>query len=420
MLAAVSATAAPVPVKGLRLWAAPESTRLVFDLDAPLEHTVFTLRDPERVVIDLEGARLAASVPLPVAEDAFVRVLRVGERKGGTLRVVADLKRQARVRSFLLPPNPPYGHRLVVDLLTPERKVVAQASAPSEALRDIVVAVDAGHGGDDPGAIGHGRLREKDVVLAIARRLVARLEAEPGMRAFLVREGDYYVGLRERFEIARRARADLLVSIHADAFRDRSARGASVFVLSRRGASSEAAKWLADQENAADQIGGVSLEDKDETLRRVLLDLSQTGSLEASIDAARRVLQRLGRAGRLHSREVQRAGFVVLKAPDVPSMLVETGFITNPSEARRLRDPRHQERIAQAIAEGLVDYFRSRPPPGTRWAATHHVIRRGETLAEIARRYRVSVDDLRAANDLRGDLIRVGRVLRIPGAAVPN
>jgi N-acetylmuramoyl-L-alanine amidase len=287
----------------------------------------------------------------------------------------------------------------------------------------VVVAVDAGHGGEDPGAQGSVRhTREKVVTLEIARRLKRLIDAQPGMRAVLTRKGDYYVGLRRRMQLARKYKADLFISIHADAFRDRRVRGSSIYVLSRRGASSEAARWLAARENAADLIGGVSLDDKDDMLASVLLDLSQSAAQEASLAAAQQVYRNLGRLGKVHARHIQRAGFVVLKSPDIPSMLIETGFISNPTEESNLRNHAYQEKLAKAISRGVTHYFKDAPPPGTLLAKLEkegrpreHVITRGETLSVIAHRYQVSLGELRDVNQIENDRrIRVGQVLRIP------
>jgi len=282
--------------------------------------------------------------------------------------------------------------------------------------------VDAGHGGEDPGASGSRfRTKEKNVTLQIARRLKRLIDAQPGMRAVLTRSGDYYIGLRKRMALARKHRADLFVSIHADAFRDKRVRGSSVYVLSKRGASSEAARWLAESENSADLVGGVSLDDKDDVLASVLLDLSQSATQHASLSAASEVYGQLRQVGKVHGRRVQQAGFMVLKSPDVPSMLVETGFISNPKEERNMRDPKHQERMARAIMAGVKKFFAKAPPPGTLLAErnktnTEHVIARGDTLSEIADRYQVSMATLRRENRIRSDNhIRIGQVLVIPG-----
>src|SRR5690606_19937762 len=269
----------------------------------------------------------------PENHDRFLRGVRSAAHDG-YLRVVLDLKKYSSAKAFQLTPNEKYGHRLVIDLFD-ARQEAAHEEPPREetprgTLRDIVVAVDAGHGGEDPGAIGPKGTYEKDVVLAVARALVDQLNATHGMRGVLIREGDYYLPHRKRMQLARQHRADLFVSVHADAFRDPDVHGSSVYVLSERGASSEHARWLAERENASDLVGGVSLDTRDEVLRSVLLDLSQTASLEASIDVAERVLGRLKTIGSLHKRRVESAGFLVLKSPDIPSILVETAYISNP------------------------------------------------------------------------------------------
>ena len=416
-------------IQGLRLWNAPDHTRLVFDLSQAVEHRLFTLDEPARLVIDFSNARLKKKLEAAVQKSRHIRRIRYAPQSDNRFRVVLDLAQPVRPRSFLLRPSGDYGHRLVIDLYDREGQArvvqsVKQKEDPS-GLRDIVVAIDAGHGGEDPGARGRRlRTREKDVTLSIARKLKKLIDAEPGMRAVLTRKGDYYVGLRKRMQIARRHHADLFVSIHADAFRNSKARGSSVFVLSRRGASSEAARWLAAKENASDLVGGVSLDDKDDILASVLLDLAQTGTLAASMRAATLVHREMGKIGKLHGDRIQNAGFVVLKSPDIPSMLVETGFISNPTEERQLASARHQERIARAIFRGIRSYFQLEPPPGTRLAmekqkklerkAARYVIQPGDTLSGIAARHRVSVASLRSENRLKGDRIRVGQVLKIP------
>jgi N-acetylmuramoyl-L-alanine amidase len=280
-----------------------------------------------------------------------------------------------------------------------------------------VIAIDAGHGGDDPGAKGPRGALEKDVVLGIARELAALIDKEPGMRAVLVRDGDYYIGLRNRARKARAHQADLLISIHADAFSDPSVHGSTVYVVSPRGASNEMARWVAERENASDLAGGVSLEDKDDLLKTVLLDLSQSASIEASMEVGGKVLRQLKRVGKTHKSTVQQAGFMVLKSPDIPSILVETAFISNPTEERRLKDPSHQRKVAQAITNGVRSYYAEKALGGTMWAGTRHVIQRGETLSEIAEHYQVSMEKIRLANNLSSDEVQAGKVLRIPTAA---
>ncbi len=408
---------ASIQVERIRLWAAPDSTRVVFDITGPVEHRLFTLEQPDRIVIDLSDSRAVSTLATPDFSQGLVRDIRSALHGGKDLRVVLDLRERCKPRSFLLKPNDKYGYRLVIDLDRYDdrgRQPVKRVAARNDALREVVIAIDAGHGGEDPGAIGPRGVREKDVVLGIARRLARLVEKERGMRPVLIRSGDYYVGLRKRTELARRHRADMLISLHADSFPDRRARGASVYTLSLRGASSETARWLAEKENAADLVGGVSLADKDDLVQAVLLDLYMAGTIEASQDLAVRVLRNLKRVVHLHKGTPGRAGFVVLKSPDIPSILVETAFISNPREEKKLRDPRHQQRLAEMILGGIRSYFRDNAPPGTLLAGRRHVIARGDTLSEIAQRYRVSLSRLKSANNLRNDRLRVGQVLWIP------
>lgn len=416
----VTGYGARVDVEGMRMWPAPESTRVVFDISGPVDYKLFRLENPHRVVVDLKNVHLQKSLSEPSGKDNIMKDLRYAPRHGSDLRVVFDLHEQSKFKSFLLKPNEEYGHRLVIDLFRKDRATQpVKRSRPSrEGPRDIVVAIDAGHGGEDPGARGYSGVYEKDVVLAIARRLERLLEREPGLRPFMTRDGDYYISLRKRTLKARRAKADLFVSIHADAFRDRRVRGMSLYVLSRNGASDEAARWLAEKENASDLIGGVSLDDKDNLLASVLLDLSQTAAIESSFAAGNSILDQMRPLGKMHKRSVQQAGFAVLKSPDVPSLLIETAFISNPRDERRLRDARHQQKIARALLEGIKLYFYEHPPAGTLYAATRrHVIERGDTLSELAMHYRVSISTLRSVNRLKSDVLRVGQVLRIPGGS---
>ena len=424
-LMAFPVCAATVDVENVRIWSAPDHTRVVLDLEHPVEYGLKVLRDPDRVVIDLRSARLLKHPPRARAGDRLLARLRAAhhKRSGRTdLRVVLDVKRRVRPRTFLLEPNRKYGHRLVVDVYPrdddTEKATVRKraADAAPKGRRDVLVAIDAGHGGEDPGAVTRSGLREKDVVLAIARALQHRISRTPGVKAVMIRDGDYYVDLRRRIRIARRHRADLFVSIHADSFRDPRVSGSSVYVLSRRGASSEMARQLANQENASDLIGGASISDKSPDVARVLVDMQQDRTLGASSELGARVRKALARVGGQHKRRIERAGFLVLKSPDVPSILVETGFLTNPADAKRLSSPRHQKAVAGAILDGILDHLDRSPPPGTVFAAIRrHTIVRGDTLSEIAQKYGVPIERLRAANRIRGSVIRVGRVLRIPG-----
>ncbi|MGH8106870.1 MAG: N-acetylmuramoyl-L-alanine amidase, partial [Arenimonas sp.] len=296
--------------------------------------------------------------------------------------------------------------------------------------RELIVAIDAGHGGKDPGAIGPTGVKEKNITLAAARELARQINAEPGMKAFLVRDNDTFVVLQDRYMRARKAQADLFISIHADAALNGSANGSSVFVLSLKGASSQAARWLADKENAADLVGGVSLDAKDKNLAAVLLDLSQSATMRVSEDVASEVLGSLKDLGKAHKPNIEHANFVVLRSPDVPSMLIETGFITNPNEERKLSDPAHRERLASAIVSGIREYFSEQAPPGTWFAARHeypvdtvagvqYVVSRGETLSQIATRHGVSMGTILLANNKRNDDVRVGERLIIPLASTP-
>ena len=415
---------ADTTVENIRVWSESGKTRVVLDLSRPADHNIFTLRAPERLVVDLKNGRLSNALSrLPVGTGS-IKGIRTGVRANGQLRVVLDLNEAVRSRSFSAGPNGKYGDRLVIDLQRQGNlQTVKRASEGFVRGREIVVAVDPGHGGYDPGAVGRGRTKEKDVALAIGKLLASRINAERGMKAVLVRKGDYYVDHRERTEIARRNKADLFVSIHADAIDDRRAKGASVYVLSLKGASDEAAKRLAERENAAGLVGGVSLSDKDPVLASVLLDLSQNAALSASLDVGSKVIREMGSVGTVHRRSVQQAGLLVLKSPDVPSILVETNFISNPGEEKKLRRSSHQKKLASAILSGIRSYFYTNPPPDTQIAMdlkrtptkqVSHVIRRGDTLSGIAERYNVSMSTIRSANKLASDRIRVGQTLRIP------
>ena len=379
-------------LRGLRVSATPVGTQVTLDLTSVTSEKLFTLDHPQRAVIDLGHTRLGGNLRLPLGT-GVVSGFRIGTQPGGTLRVVMQLKSLAPTRAIWLQTPGSLGRQLVITLgdsspaamaagaaatVTPAPpvvdttpRIIHAAHAPVDSGRDVVIAVDAGHGGQDPGAIGHGGTREKDVVLAIARALAERINGEPGMRAVLTRDRDEFLVLRDRIGRARIAKADMFVSIHADSIANRDVSGASVYVLSEHGASNEAARWLADRENAADLMGGVKLDDKDKQLASVLLDLSQTANISASMTAAQRVIGSLDAVGQVRKAQVQQAGFVVLKSPDIPSMLVETAYISNPEEEVSLRNTRHQAALADAIFAGLRGYFESNPPGGTRFAQAH-------------------------------------------------
>ncbi|MET0291844.1 MAG: N-acetylmuramoyl-L-alanine amidase [Steroidobacteraceae bacterium] len=381
-----------VVIDGMELQSAsPTQATLTLSLDGSTRTRVFRLDGPDRVVIDLPDTRLDGKLRLPAGAGP-VAVVRSGVQPGA-LRLVIETQGVLQAQTHWTG-SAGTGFRLTVDLAPPgaaapaPTPVLPKPSAPTLSAsaepasppvavrsvraagdgRDIIVAIDAGHGGQDPGAIGRSGTREKDVVLGIAMALARRIDAEPGMKAVLTRGTDKFIPLRDRMSIARNGRADIFVSIHADSIVNRDVSGSSVYVLSDRGATSEAARWLAERENAADLKGGVSLSDKQGQLASVLMDLSQTASIGSSMEAAERVLTYMDRVGEVRKSRVQQAGFVVLKSPDIPSMLVETAYISNPAEEKRLRTPQHQERIASAIFSGVREYFRASPPDGTLFA----------------------------------------------------
>lgn len=417
-LLAVPSYAEQINISALRYWNTPDQTQMLFDVTSSPEHRVFLMNNPARLVIDMRNANVKQALSQPPLSHPLFSQVRVATKNKTDVRIVVDLKREISPKTMALRTNSldGHGHRLVIELLdkapdknakvdervaiktiddktttakTPENKQITEKTvkesqklatkktpvSPVEptkvAKRDkgIVVAIDAGHGGDDPGAHGQNGTEEKKVTLAIARKLADLINQQPGMKAVMVRKGDYYVDLRKRMQIARAAKADLFISIHADAFQNSTVKGASVYTLSNKGATSEAARWLADSENASDLVGGVSLNDKEDVLASVLLDLSQTATQDASVNVARKVLKNFERLGELHYSSVQKAGFLVLKSPDVPSILVETAFISNPSEELKLVNTEHQAKIAGAIFNGVRSYFSKDIPVESKMAA---------------------------------------------------
>ncbi|MDA7995294.1 MAG: N-acetylmuramoyl-L-alanine amidase [Gammaproteobacteria bacterium] len=340
-------------VTDIRIRHAPEHSRFVFELSGPPSYKVFKLRNPGRVVIDLRGAKIRTAIPRGADTGQFIRRIRHGARSGGT-RVVFDLAKPTRFYAQALKPRGRYQYRLVADFHRPKgAPAQKRKTRPRRKGSDLLVLIDPGHGGEDPGATGRRRPYEKTIVLQISKRLKAAIDRQPGLRAELTRGGDYYISLRKRTDIARRRNADMFISVHANGARNRSARGASVYALSRSGASSETAKWLANKENASDLVGGVSLADKEDIVADVLLDLSMSATVKDSLSLGRDVLTQLKRISRLHIDRVEQAGFVVLKSPDIPSILVETAFMTNSADKKLLENPRHQRRLANAIAAGV-------------------------------------------------------------------
>ena len=366
-----------------RLWPSPDYTRITLEATQPVAHKYFTLSNPERLVIDLEGVEagpaLSALAGQLTAEDPYISAIRAGLNRPGVMRVVLDLKTAVKPSVFQLQPLGQYGHRLVVDLYPvqarPPQAAVAAANpaaaqpavaeSPKPAIpqyaRLITVAIDAGHGGEDPGAIGAGGSREKDITLAMAKKLKRKIDAQENMRAVLIRDGDYFVPLAQRVAKARAVKADLFMSIHADAFIKPHARGSSVFALSENGATSVAARWLAKKENEADLVGGINIDVKDPFLKRTLIDLSQTATINDSLKLGHAVLKEIGDVNTLHKPHVEQAGFAVLKAPDIPSILIETAFISNPEEEKRLNDPAYQEKLVDAIVDGVKNYLDTHP-----------------------------------------------------------
>ena len=439
LLISVSAFAADI--KNVRIWPAPDSTRVVLDISDSVTYEVIRLANPERLVLDLPASRLQTSVAKLDFKGSPIASIRSSQRPDNKLRLVIDLHHKVNAKVFALAPNQSYGNRLVIDLANYKVEGVKVSSAPSKqqtiksldvlnSQRDIVIAIDPGHGGEDPGALGpkyNGKkLREKHVVLAIAKYLQQEINRLPGFEGVLVRSGDYYVSLRGRTKKARNASADLFISIHADAFKNSKAHGASVWTLSKRGATSEMGRWLAQKENSADLIGGiggVSLDDKEEDLVKTLLDLSMTHSHSTSQGVAAAIHNNMARMARMHKKHVERAGFVVLKSPDIPSVLVETGFISNPGEAAKLRTASYQKQMAKAIATGVRQYFYANPVANTYVATVVEAKRKqikyevvkGDTLSEISQRYGTSISKLRKANGMSSkSVLKIGQQLTIP------
>ncbi|MFC1630509.1 N-acetylmuramoyl-L-alanine amidase [Pseudomonadota bacterium] len=358
LLPHLAASSSTVSVKNLRLWNAPDNTRVVLDLSGSIQHRISTFTSPDRIAIDLKNAKLSSSIPHDIENNPFIKRFRYGQYSKEVTRIVIDLKKPVRVKSFTLKPNKVYGYRLVIDLFDKNTSAAPKVTRSAPKRTGIVtVAIDAGHGGEDFGASGKKKTREKKVVLSIAKELKKLIDKDPALRSYMTRKGDYYIPLRKRTKLARSANADLFVSIHADAFRRSSARGASVYALSKSGASSETARWLANKENAADLVGGASISDREDVVAGVLLDMQMDKTLEFSIGFGSEVLKEMKKIAKLHGKEkVQQAGFVVLKSPDIPSVLVETGFISNPYEERKLMSKKYQRQVANAIYKGIKNF----------------------------------------------------------------
>ena len=381
-------------ILAVRVWPSEDYTRVTLENDSDLKATHFLVKNPDRLVVDIEGLELNAALKDLVAkvqgDDPYIKQVRVGQNRPGVVRLVFDLKEEVNPQVFTLAPVAGYQHRLIFDLYpvtaqdpiaaliargewrddkpspnltpSPKRNAPEEEPAKPQVTRMITIALDPGHGGEDPGAIGHGGNREKDVVLEIAKRIKARIEEQPNMRVMLTRDADFFVPLPVRVQKARKVQADLFVSIHADGFIEPTARGSSVFALSEKGASSTTARWLANKENSADLIGGVNIKSHDAQLAGVLLDLSTTAQINDSMRLAKDVLGEIGGINKLHKGAVEQAGFAVLKAPDIPSILIETAFISNPEEEEKLTDDTYQDQMADAVLKGIKKYFAKNPP----------------------------------------------------------
>lgn len=433
-------------LKSFRVWPSPDETRVVMDLSSEAHFTYFTLSNPDRLVVDLKDTTMKAKLPVMVSKSPVLKRIRKSSApEKGTYRLVFELKKKATPELFTLAPTPKkeYGNRLVVDFPHGQTAVIhTQQSSPAHTSAnklippkaiardasqfygnsDIVVAVDAGHGGEDPGSIGPGGKYEKNVTISIARKLKAQIDAVPGMRAVLTRRGDYFVNLNKRSEIARKNKAHLLVSIHADAFGTPQPRGASVFVLNTRRANTEIAKWVEDHERQSELLGGagqvLAKNNNDKNVSQTLLDLQFSHSQKEGYTLATDMIRQLKQVVRMHRSKPVNASLAVLKSPDIPSVLVETGFISNPTEERLLFQRTHQDKIARALSKAIVDYFNDNPPEGTLFAsrkkAQKHKVHSGEFLSLIAKKYGVSVQDLVSANNLKSTSLKVGQVLIIP------
>ena len=410
----VSAKSTAAQVNDIRLAKNNGYVRLVFDLDGIADHSIFALRGPERVVLDIKNTKMSHGMVDQLQANSLIRSIRSGVRNDKDLRVVFDLSKEVSPRSFLLAPSGTSGHRLVIDLHNKKGK---SEKIKRASKRDVIIAIDAGHGGKDPGATGRSGTHEKSITLQIAKRLEKDINAQRGMKAVLTRKNDRYMRLRDRIHKARDHHADMMISLHADSFPDPRARGSSIYALSVDGASSETARMLAEKENAADLLfGDVDLAIEDQMVKEVLFDLSLTGTIESSLDIGGEILGQLKAVNRVHKKKVQQAGFAVLKAPNIPSVLLETAFISNPREEKNLRSSSHQKKVSKAITRGVNKYFSRKAPPGT-WLASSecdYAVCDGDNAATIAKKHDVNESDLRARNGLHADNLLAGQVIKIP------
>ena len=435
-------------IESLDIWRSPDFTRVVIDVSKRPEYSVFVLEDPHRVVIDIRDSRMNAALQGLDMEGSPVTAVRSGSRNQTDTRIVLDLNSPINPSSYSLPPNAEHGERLIIDLYDAGTQAPALAPATmsgeqdasvatvepviaeSASRRNIVVAIDAGHGGSDPGAIAKdGHMQEKDIALAISRAVAERIRAMPGFEPVMIRDGDYYVQLQQRPQLARQKRADIFLSIHADSHTTSRAEGMTIYALSQSTAEDENIRRVTEKENSSDLLGGnsgdTSLRNVDDDLALTLLDLSMAWSIEQSMAAGSYILNATGNVARLRRDVPQQGNFWVLRSPDIPSLLIETGYLSNPAEARRLASADYQRKLADSIVQGVMNYFYERPPEGTliAWQKANnqgpdrqYVVTRGDSLSLIAQRHNVSLSQLRSANSLRGDTIHVGQTLSIPGS----
>ena len=413
-------------IKSMRFWQSPESTRVVFDLTSPVEHELTVLENPHRIVVDIPESRVSVDLSqLEIKSDLVKRVRQSQPPKEGVLRLVLDLTKKADPKSFSLKPYQEYSDRLVIDLFDEKREAIKPPESATGSNRDIVIAVDAGHGGEDPGALGPSGTKEKDIVLKLSKDLVDAINSINGLKAVMVRKGDYYIPHRKRTDIARKHRADLFVSVHADGFKSPRARGASVWVLNLYGAKSEVARWMKLQEEKSELLGGVDstvvLSEYDNSVRSVLLDLQMESSIAESFKVGRKVHSAMKRvAPKMHKNHVEENSLLVLKNPDIPSILVESGFISNPGEEKLLKSSSYRRKLTGAVRDGIVEYFKNHAPDGTKFAKLYrqniYHVKRGDNLIKVARRFNTSVSEIKKANRMTSNTVRIGQKLVIPSS----
>ena len=413
-------------IEGLRIWPSPKTTRLVFDLADTPKYTYFTLKKPQRLVIDIENTPETFDFSKIINESKLVNKVRYSSAKNPqSVRIVIELNKKLEKNIFALPPTSPYGDRLVIDLNDPNSSAAPQIVLNSKSTtdRDIIIVIDAGHGGEDPGSIGPSGSYEKHVTLGIAKRLQSLINKEKGMKAVMTRTGDYYISPNKRPQLARKHKADMFVSIHADAFTTPQPRGASVWVLSMKRANTELGRWLERTERHSELLGGAAeiIQDtaNERYLAQTFLDMSMDHSLTTSYDVSRDMIKHLGKVTKLHKKTPQGASFAVLTSPDIPSILVEMGFISNPQEEKNLNWSKYRQKMAQSVFNGLKEHFKGSPPDGSLWAKRKqenrtHRVSSGESLSLLAQRYNVQVSTLKKANNLNTDVVRIGQVLTIP------